>query len=65
VLFVGVFWGLLFLGAELFRLVRIEFFADLIRRKAFWIPVTTLVSATLFTSPTRARISYRAPAPSL
>ena len=33
VLFVGVFWGLLFLGAELFRLVRIEFFADLIRRK--------------------------------
>jgi hypothetical protein len=25
VLFVGLFWGLLFLGAELFRLVRIEF----------------------------------------
>src|SRR5262249_39115726 len=42
VLFVGEVWGLLFLAAEWFRLVRIEFLADLVRRKAVWIPVTRL-----------------------
>jgi hypothetical protein len=40
--FVGVFWAILFLGAELFRLIRIEFLAELIRRQMFWIPVTAL-----------------------
>jgi Domain of unknown function (DUF4153) len=56
-LFVGLFWGLLFLGAELFRLVRIEFFAEFIRRKAFWIPVTTLTFGyALHVTDTRANI---------
>ena len=44
-LFVGIFWALLFLGAELFRLIRIEFLADLIKERWFWIPVTTMVFA--------------------
>jgi hypothetical protein len=40
--FVATLWGLLFLGAELFRLIRIEFLATLIRKPTFYIPVTTL-----------------------
>jgi hypothetical protein len=40
--FVATLWGLLFLGAELFRLIRIEFVATLIRNSTFSIPVTTL-----------------------
>ena len=40
--FVGVFWTLLSLSAELFRLIGIEFLAKLIRRSAFWIPATAL-----------------------
>jgi hypothetical protein len=40
--FVGAFWTLLFLSAELFRLIGIEFLARLIRRNAFWIPTTAL-----------------------
>jgi hypothetical protein len=40
--FVAVLWGVLFLGAELFRLIRIEYLAELIRREVFWIPVTAL-----------------------
>src|SRR5262249_24598394 len=42
---VGVFWGVLWLGAELFRLIKIEFLADLIGRRWFWIPITALVFA--------------------
>jgi hypothetical protein len=42
VCFVGLLWGLLFLGAELFRLIRIEFLAELLKRTAFSIPVTAL-----------------------
>jgi len=42
VLFVAVLWGLLFLGAELFRLIRIEFLWELIRRREFAFPVTAL-----------------------
>ena len=45
VLFTGVFWALLWLGAELFRLVRIEFFTATIRRDWFAIPATVLVFA--------------------
>src|SRR5580692_8537811 len=41
--FVGVFWILLGLSAELFRLIGIEFLAKLIQRSAFWIPTTALV----------------------
>jgi hypothetical protein len=40
--FVGLLWGLLFLGAELFRLIRIEFLAELLKRPTFSIPVTAL-----------------------
>jgi hypothetical protein len=40
--FVGAFWTLLFLSAELFRLIGIEFLAKLIQRGAFWIPTTAL-----------------------
>jgi hypothetical protein len=43
VCFVALFWAMLWLGAELFRLIKIEFLADLIERRWFWIPVTTLV----------------------
>jgi hypothetical protein len=42
VAFVSIFWGLLWLGAELFRLIRIEQFAELIRHDWFYIPATTL-----------------------
>src|SRR5580692_9675727 len=41
--FVGAFWTLLGLSAELFRLIGIEFLAKLIRRNAFWIPTTAVV----------------------
>jgi hypothetical protein len=40
--FVGVLWGLLFLGAELFQLIKIEYVWQLIRRPSFSIPVTML-----------------------
>ena len=43
--FVGAFWLLLWIGAELFRLIRIEFLADLIKHDWFWIPATTFVGA--------------------
>lgn len=41
-LFVGVFWGILRLSAELFRLIGIEFLAQVITRATFWIPATAL-----------------------
>jgi hypothetical protein len=41
-LFTGVFWQLLWLGAELFRLIKIEFLVRLIQKNWFWIPATTL-----------------------
>jgi hypothetical protein len=40
--FVALFWAMLWLGAELFRLINIEFLADLIGRRWFSIPTTTL-----------------------
>lgn len=43
--FVGVFWAVLLLGGELFRLIKIEFLTELIWRPWFSIPVTTLVFA--------------------
>src|ERR1700686_4271967 len=54
--FVGLLWGLLFLGAELFRLINIEFLAELLKRPTFSFPVTTLAfsSAILVTD---ARVS--------
>jgi hypothetical protein len=57
VCFVGLFWGLLYLGAELFRLIRIEFLADLIRRKDFAIPVTAVAfSYAIHVTDVRASI---------
>lgn len=44
-LFTAVFWGLLWLGVELFRLVRIELLARLVKNDWFWIPVTSTVLA--------------------
>ena len=43
--FTGTFWLLLWLGAELFRLIKLEFLHELIQRRFFWIPVTTLAAA--------------------
>src|ERR1700733_2824870 len=45
VAFVGVFWGLLELGSELFALINIQFFAKLIVHDWFAIPVTALATA--------------------
>jgi hypothetical protein len=57
VVFVGVFWALLFLGAELFRLIKIEFLAELIRRRVFWIPVTALAfSSALHVTDVRVNL---------
>ncbi|HUC66997.1 MAG TPA: DUF4153 domain-containing protein [Stellaceae bacterium] len=43
--FVGAFWLLLWLGAALFKLVNITFFAELIRHRWFAYPATTLALA--------------------
>jgi hypothetical protein len=57
VVFVSVLWGLLFLGAELFRLIRIDFVAELIRRRIFWIPVTAFaVTYAIHVTDVRANI---------
>jgi hypothetical protein len=41
--FVLLFWGVLWLGAELLRLITVEFLATLIKQRWFWIPATALV----------------------
>ncbi|MGB8841807.1 MAG: DUF4153 domain-containing protein [Aliidongia sp.] len=43
--FVGLFWGILELGAILFTLVKIDFFRDLIAHRWFAYPATTLALA--------------------
>ncbi|MBB6250450.1 DUF4153 domain-containing protein [Nitrospirillum iridis] len=45
VVFVGVFWGVLHLGASLFDLLKVGFFHRLIRHDWFAIPATTLAIA--------------------
>jgi hypothetical protein len=45
VAFTGVFWGVLHLGAGLFRLVDIDFFMRLIEKRWFVFPATTLALA--------------------
>ena len=45
VLFVGVFWGVLHLGAELFHIIGIDYFQKLIEHRWFSIPATTLAQA--------------------
>jgi Domain of unknown function (DUF4153) len=42
-LFAGVFWLILWLGAELFEIIKIDFLAELIQKDWFWIPATALV----------------------
>ena len=55
--FVGLLWGVLYLGAELFRLIRIEFLAELLKRKTFAIPVTVLAfSYAIHVTDVRASI---------
>lgn len=44
-LFVGAFWLLLWLGAGLFRLIKLDFFLRLIRHEWFSIPVTAMATA--------------------
>lgn len=44
-LFVGVFWGVLLLGAELFHIIGIDYFQKLIEHRWFSIPATTLAQA--------------------
>lgn len=43
--FVGVFWLLLYLGAALFKLIKIDFLAELIKHRWFAIPATTTMFA--------------------
>lgn len=43
--FVGVFWALMWLGAGLFELLKIDFLSQLFRHPWFWIPATTLAIA--------------------
>lgn len=45
VVFVGVFWALLWLGTELFRIIGLTFLADLIKRPWFAAPATTAMFA--------------------
>jgi hypothetical protein len=55
--FVGLLWGLLFLGAELFRLIKIEFLADLLKQTTFSFPVTALAfSCAIHVTDVRASI---------
>lgn len=42
ILFVCLFWGLLFLWAGLFKVVKIEFFFDLFTNRSFIYPITAL-----------------------
>ena len=44
-LFVGAFWLLLWLGAGLFKLIKLDFFQTLITHEWFAIPATTLAAA--------------------
>jgi hypothetical protein len=43
--FTGIFWGLLYLGTQLFELVKLDFLSRLIEHRWFSIPVTTGVFA--------------------
>jgi hypothetical protein len=44
VFFVAVLWVLLWLGAELFRLININFLRELIQHRWFWMPVTAMAT---------------------
>lgn len=54
-IFVGLFWGVLAMGAALFDLIKIDLFATIIEKSWFWIPATTLAtSAALHLTDSRA-----------
>ena len=56
-MFVGVFWGVLWLGAVLFNLINIKFIETLIEKSWFAIPATTLATAAaLHVTDVRARL---------
>jgi hypothetical protein len=44
-LFVALFWGVLWLGAVLFNLIKLDFLEKLLEKDWFWIPATTLAAA--------------------
>ena len=45
VVFIGLFWGLLSLGAALFKLINIDFFEKRLQHRWFSFPATTLAFA--------------------
>ncbi len=55
--FVGVFWGVLWLGAVLFNLIKLSFLETLIEKSWFAIPATTLATAAaIHVTDVRARL---------
>ena len=55
--FVAVFWGVLWLGAVLFNLIKLDFLETLIEKDWFAIPATTLASAAaIHVTDVRARL---------
>jgi hypothetical protein len=57
VVFVGVFWGVLWLGAVLFNLIKLDFLEKLIEHEWFSIPATALaVAAAIHLTDVRARL---------
>jgi hypothetical protein len=44
-IFAGVFWMLMWIGAQMFELLQLDFLSKLLRHHWFWIPATTLVAA--------------------
>lgn len=55
--FVGVFWGVLELGAQLFKLIALTFLSDLIEHAWFHIPATALAfAAALHLTDVRAKL---------
>lgn len=56
-LFVSVLWGILFLGAQLFALIKIVWVGRVIAQPLFWIPVTAVgVAYALHVADVHARI---------
>ncbi len=55
--FVGVFWGVLWLGAVLFNLINLKFLETLIEKSWFAIPATTLaIAASIHVTDVRAKL---------
>jgi len=56
-LFAALFWGVLWLGADLFMLIKISVFVDIIHKSWFWIPATTVaLTCALHVTDVRAGI---------